>query len=262
MDCKLLIERIKTVKKHAEDDVFQLVALLKEAKKPDVGRMISTPGEIFVRSECGFSRQWAHALCNRPEFIEIEDANPLESTTKVVDPSKASSSLTTFCSTATGYDAKTPSKNEPKTEDSEPEKPKSQPKTKPESEPEPEIVRDRTGHPVPEELIPLWNRTDEAKEHLFVFSKVRTLMKKLLDPNDPVYDDPLYRHVDKNTVQVDLNRLYGHLKLSIPFAVCPYCQGLLRNTCRVCKQSGFLSAFHWGTVPPEIKKLRKLSQES
>lgn len=57
-----------------------------------------------------------------------------------------------------------------------------------------------------------------------------------------------FREVNQSTVVESENAL--SLKLIIPFAVCPLCEGDDRETCAGCAQRGFMSKFRYERYIP------------
>ena len=113
------------------------------------------------------------------------------------------------------------------------------------------VVRDCQDRVVPPSLLPTWARTDEIQEHLKALSKLRVLVRKAHEANDPQF-----RHVSYATTVEALDTAYAQFKCALPYAVCPVCQGLKPDKCTQCKGAGFVSEFVWKmTVDPIIKKI-------
>jgi hypothetical protein len=118
-----------------------------------------------------------------------------------------------------------------------------------------ETHRDKTGYAIPEEIMDLWNRRDEVKEILSAISKTRCAVRAAIEK-----DDPLFYPSNVNGALANLNSAYGSMEVSMPYAVCPTCQGRARDTCASCKGRGLVSKLHFDTcVPEELKAIRAKS---
>lgn len=108
---------------------------------------------------------------------------------------------------------------------------------------------DRIGRSIPLKIRPLWDRTQEAQDHLTNISRLRALIKKVAEDGDP-----LYAEVNHQAVQADLDRAYTSLKTAIPYTVCPTCQACRMTGCKMCRERGFVSQFRWDTIVPKETK--------
>ncbi len=123
----------------------------------------------------------------------------------------------------------------------------------PPAPPEPEPVKDKLGRPIPEHLVPLWDRAREVQDGLTAISRVKCALEESQDQ-----DDPLYAEVNHSATIAALNQAYTSLKTALPYTVCPSCQGAeqVSKSCRLCKGRGFVSEFRWDrAVPKETKTL-------
>jgi hypothetical protein len=119
----------------------------------------------------------------------------------------------------------------------------------------PEIVRGDTGYPIPEELVPLWNRKSEVVELLKHISRARGAVRAASER-----PDQLYAPTNLSGVLSNLNDAYTSAHLSVPYAVCCTCQGRVVETCRSCKGRRFVSKHHFDRcVPVELKEIRAKS---
>jgi hypothetical protein len=138
-----------------------------------------------------------------------------------------------------------------------PEKPVSKPApSKP--PPIPPAPLDRTGYPIPVEILASWRKAEEVQELLSTVSKLRGIV-------DKVAEDRLveWREVNVQSLSAALNQVYTDLKTVKPFAVCPYCQGKLHAKCTNCKGRGFISKHSWDVyVPREFKAIREKAQRN
>lgn len=127
------------------------------------------------------------------------------------------------------------------------------PSTPPETEPseapkEPQGETDMLQREIPEEALEIWNRRGEVQGLMSAISKIKGILQKAQDDQDP-----LYAGVNFSSVQAELKNAFTEIKACKPYAVCPYCQGF-GNGCRACNDTGFVSEFKWNTVVPEEYK--------
>jgi ParB-like chromosome segregation protein Spo0J len=120
----------------------------------------------------------------------------------------------------------------------------------PDKKQEPEL--DATGFPIPEEVIELWKSRWESIDALKQVGQLRSFLKSLAESNKP-----LFQEVKFNPMLADIDRIYDGMKVAIPYAVCPKCQGRLADKCKQCNGRGLLSEFRYRMVPEEFRKLRE-----
>ncbi len=132
-----------------------------------------------------------------------------------------------------------------------PEIPKSAPVS------EPTVILDKVGVPIPPQVLPYFERSQEVQDGLTMISRLKGAMRKAMES-----EDPLYAEVNFNRIEVNLRDAYETLALAMPYAVCPFCQGKLNSTCRACKRRGFVSEFLWKTVVPTEMKQATPNQQS
>ena len=89
---------------------------------------------------------------------------------------------------------------------------------------------DKTGKPIPDHLLPIWDRGREIDAMLRQVSEIRTAVQRSQDDADP-----LFAELNHSSVMAALNCAYDALKATRPFAVCPWCCGTLSEHCRGCK---------------------------
>lgn len=122
-------------------------------------------------------------------------------------------------------------------------------------------ILDRTGYPITEKLLPLWNRMGEVTELLRAVNLVKNVLIKASKE-----DDPLWRQTFLSKAISDLQNVHGNLSIAAPYAVCCICQGhpevQPKGICRGCKGRGLMSKFHWDRVPDNLKKIREKTNES
>lgn len=118
--------------------------------------------------------------------------------------------------------------------------------------PPPSQIMDGTGWPIPTQLIPLWQRTDEVQEMLTALSRVKGALRSAQEDKDK-----LFAEVNFSSALSQLDQAWTDIKTAKPFAVCPTCQGQLPDKCTLCKGRGLISEHRWNTcVTREDKEFR------
>lgn len=116
------------------------------------------------------------------------------------------------------------------------------------------IRLDKMGYRIPEEIIQDWDRSEQMGQELkarasFIKCAIETGLE---DPKDVIW-----REIN-NQVSATAKNLFSSVKLLLPYAICPSCEGRQRKKCTVCKQRGWVSEFLWKTAfPPEIRTMRE-----
>ena len=117
--------------------------------------------------------------------------------------------------------------------------------------PPPRATLDAIGRAVPQAVLPLWNRKQEAQDLLTSLSTIRSQVQKAQDARDPFFSG-----ISFSSVKAHLDQAYAELKTLKPFAVCTTCQGLMPDKCTFCKGRGYLSEFEFKQcVPQETKDM-------
>lgn len=113
--------------------------------------------------------------------------------------------------------------------------------------PQPVIELDAIGFAIPEKIVPLWHRQDEVRKLLNAVSLLRTALRKAQEEDDPLYRPSVGKGKGETwaTLLTSLDKAYASIGLSIPYAVCPFCQGRLLDTCGNCQGRGFVSEFFY-----------------
>jgi hypothetical protein len=112
---------------------------------------------------------------------------------------------------------------------------------------------DETRIKIPDNILPLWDRSYEPQQLLTFISSVRGALRTAQDKKDL-----LYAEVNFSSALAALDQAYADLKTAKPFAVCPTCQGELPEKCTACKGRGFVSEFYWEKcVTKEQKEMRE-----
>jgi len=119
--------------------------------------------------------------------------------------------------------------------------------------PPPSQILDGTGWPIPTQLIPLWQRTDEVQEMLTALSRVKGTLRAAQENKDT-----LFAEVNYSSALSQLDQAWTDIKTGKPFAVCPTCQGQVPDKCTLCRGRGLISEHRWNTcVTREDKAFRE-----
>lgn len=117
----------------------------------------------------------------------------------------------------------------------------------------PPVRQDETGTVIPSKILVLWDRCAAIRTQLTALSKVKVLATKAQEEEDLAFAE-----VNFSALLSALSQARNILKTVKPYAVCPNCQGLNPNLCRLCKGRGFISEFLWNSpsVKQSIKEIR------
>ena len=132
---------------------------------------------------------------------------------------------------------------------------KAEKKAKAEAKPDPamEIRLDKTGYPIPVNILSLWDQaTDEGKEQMRKISEVKCKLQRW-------QKDESLIHVEMNfdSTLSHLESSFLDLKRTVPFAICTSCHGRTPTKCTFCEGRGYISQFAYETqVPREAKEIR------
>jgi hypothetical protein len=123
----------------------------------------------------------------------------------------------------------------------------------------PTARQDETGTVIPPKVLVLWDRCAEIQPHLSALSKIKSLAMRAQEAEDPGFAE-----VNFSALLAALSQARNMLKTVKPFAVCPNCQGLNCNLCRVCRGRGFISEFLWNSpsVRQSTKEIRFKSRKT
>jgi len=122
--------------------------------------------------------------------------------------------------------------------------------TPPPPAPRPAVRVDDLKKPIPDHLIPLFDRASEVQALLGQISSIKGVLKRAQESDDPLFGDCHFQ-----AAEAALQTAYTEIKATKPFAVCPWCHGTLSESCRGCGQRGVIGEFRWNqSVPAELKK--------
>ena len=107
---------------------------------------------------------------------------------------------------------------------------------------------DIVGKPIPDHLLPLWDRGSQIADMASSVTRMSGLIRRMHDEGDLVILDG-----NGQAIVAALETAKQGLKANIPFAVCPYCKGTLSDSCRFCKGRGIVGEFAYKYVPGELK---------
>lgn len=109
---------------------------------------------------------------------------------------------------------------------------------------------DGVGKPIPDHLIPLFDRGQEVQALLGQISSIKGALKRA-----EAAGDVLYAEINFNSALAAIETLHMEVKATKPYAVCPWCHGTLSDQCRGCGHRGVLGEYRWNTVVPrELKE--------
>lgn len=113
------------------------------------------------------------------------------------------------------------------------------------------IELDKIGRVIPDGVLELWHRSEEAQNLISSISRIKGVLVAAQEDNDP-----LFLEVNYSDAISALDRAYAQIKRAKPHAVCTTCQGRLTKTCSLCKGRGFLSQFAYMTfVPADMRAI-------
>src|SRR5208282_5209939 len=108
---------------------------------------------------------------------------------------------------------------------------------------------DAIGCPIPAKSLKCWDRQGEIKCLPQSLSEIKCTVEK------GIKSDPLYIEVGNSTVAF-MGTVREGIKMALPYAVCPTCNGQLVEKCTLCRGRGVVSEIRYNTVPLEIRNMR------
>jgi hypothetical protein len=104
-----------------------------------------------------------------------------------------------------------------------------------------EIV-DNEGWPVPPEVVPIWNRSQEAQDLMTSISRSRCVLEKAQEAKDLFFSGRSFQRALKS-----LDAAYEAASQFLPYAVCVSCNGRISEQCTLCQARGVISEDIWKT---------------
>jgi hypothetical protein len=114
-------------------------------------------------------------------------------------------------------------------------------------------LRDRTGWPIPPTIAERWQQAENTTD-----AALRDV-GRWRDQFDKLRRQPGKRFGRANVSKLHalLHDSYIEISLAMPYAVCPDCQGMLMDSCKLCVGYGYVSQSIWDNVVTlEDKRMR------
>ena len=112
-------------------------------------------------------------------------------------------------------------------------------------------VSDRMGFPLPKEITEAFNRWHITQRLVKKLAEVKVYIAQAKETGDP-----LFAHLSNGWLNNMENVIY-ELKSTMPYAVCPYCQGRNPVQCTNCNHTGWVGKFFYEhAVTTEIREMR------
>lgn len=96
---------------------------------------------------------------------------------------------------------------------------------------------DKTGYPIPSEILEDWRAAESFNEYLKQLHKIKLAVETAIEKSDLSF-----REIT-NATTAHLKNAWSDLQRVLPHAVCPTCNGRNRKKCSSCKGRGFVSKF-------------------
>jgi len=106
--------------------------------------------------------------------------------------------------------------------------------------------KDPNGKVIPAKLLSLWRRRQEIQDFCTQISRIRTTIEQGVEDKDK-----LFAEANPQSVKAALDQAYTAIKATMPYCLCPSCQG---EGCRACAHRGLIGKFRFDTVIPEELK--------
>lgn len=96
-------------------------------------------------------------------------------------------------------------------------------------------MKDKIGYEIPPMIEADWKKAEQFQNMLTTLQRVKLYVENAVNKNELVF-----REVDQEA-HIDISNAIRALKRVLPYAVCPTCQGRIREQCTTCRQRGFIS---------------------
>lgn len=104
---------------------------------------------------------------------------------------------------------------------------------------------------------------EEIQTLLSALSRIKGVITKGCGNPDPKLNDAMFAELNVSAFMADLQSTFQMLKVALPFAVCPTCQGRVLSPCTTCGGRGMISEFYWKhKVPEKTKEIREKAVEA
>jgi len=115
----------------------------------------------------------------------------------------------------------------------------------------PKEFLDKTGYPIPSEILEDWQHAESYNETLKQLHKIKLTVEKAIQEGNLAF-----REIT-NTTTADLKNAWSSLERVLPYSVCTTCSGQNRKKCTLCKGRGFISKFAYERfATKEVKEIR------
>lgn len=112
----------------------------------------------------------------------------------------------------------------------------------------PKPVLDKAKNPIPENLVPVWERAMELQEQVNAVQRISKAVNDLVKArHDSV------KMLNETAFKANVANLRRTLQAAMPHAVCCYCGGK-GNRCEACGGFGFLNKHSHAAAPKDMKK--------
>lgn len=110
---------------------------------------------------------------------------------------------------------------------------------------------DDIGVPMPEQVVQLWARGAEAQDLVLTLQGVKRVLEQAQKK-----EDLLWAETEINSALMSLGDAIRQIKTAVPYALCPYCQGVRSKSCDFCYHRGLVSKFRFSTADQELIKMQ------
>lgn len=112
------------------------------------------------------------------------------------------------------------------------------------------IRLDGIGRPIPEEIIPEWDRAEKLGDRLrSCVSEVKCALEHGINDKDLIFGEMSNEHID------DAAQLYFVLSQILPHSVCTDCHAKKRESCKMCRGRGWISKSRFDLLVPKSVRM-------
>lgn len=265
-------KELKHVVKTNSEAVWKFAEALTEIKEEELFRQEYEFFQDFLFAEIDLSKARAYQLINAVKFREKQ--KQLAERTGEAEVPETVKDATKMQQAAAPPPQSQEAQNEPAIPPSQPQKPEKTESTRVDTTqaaepPKPvekkevldlEVIEscgvDKMGFPLPKEIAHNFNQWHVTQRYINKLTDIKNEVEKLRQNKDQ-----LFAHLT-NTWAIDLNNIIFTLKSTMPYAVCPYCQGRNQLQCANCNHTGWVGKyFYERAVPVELRRLREIQIE-